>query len=150
MCKNKINNWIYLVVFSLTNIFFSSGIVTANGYEDLLLLIYPYLTIYTPIILLIILNIKQYKKDLLKLYILSFVFITLIPFFLNILSFVLLKLVDINIFFTLMFIVIGGINNYLGLSLKMLLSLIINIILFINIFKGNDSIKKEKNDVEKK
>ena len=82
--SNK-NNWFYLIIFIIINLFFSGTVVTKDNYTNLLLDFYPFISTYIPILLLIILNITKKDKDLLKAYLITFAIIIIIPFILEIL-----------------------------------------------------------------
>ena len=116
--SNK-NNWFYLIIFIIINLFFSGTVVTKDNYTNLLLDFYPFISTYIPILLLIILNITKKDKDLLKAYLITFAIIIIIPFILEIL--------------------IGNIFTNASFVIKTICCIIINIYLFLNI------LKKEKN-----
>lgn len=73
------NNWFYLIMFIIINLFFSEIVVSESEYSDLLLKIYPFISIYIPITLLLILNLVKRDKDLLKTYVISSLAISIVP-----------------------------------------------------------------------
>ncbi|MBQ7136502.1 MAG: hypothetical protein IJO43_00815 [Bacilli bacterium] len=83
--KQKFNseNWFYLILFIIFNIFFSSVVTTESVSQSLIFILYPLIVIYMPIILLIVLNVKKKKQNLFKVYLTCYLLIIIIPFILN-------------------------------------------------------------------
>lgn len=125
---NKFENWCYLFVFIILNFFLSSIVVIESEMNNLLFKIYPFMVLYIPTILLLILNIKKKEENHFKIYIYSGLLIILIPFILNII----LTLIDLR---------------DVVLLIKIILSIIADIIIVLKLF---NKIELDKMDVSTK
>lgn len=83
--KQKFNseNWFCLILFIILNISFSPIVTTESVAKSLIFILYPFIVLYIPIILLIILNIKKKKQNLFKVYLTCALLIIIVPFILN-------------------------------------------------------------------